>query len=332
MKVLVTGGTGFIGRRLIHRLVKEGHDVRAFVRKTSNTHGLPEGIEFVEGALLDIESLENATKGVEAVLHLAAYFDFYPSDVDLMYEVNVQGTKNVMNACVGTSVERFIYCSSTEAIGPVRYPPGNEDTELRPQFDYGESKVMAEKAVRQIAEDTGLNYIILRPTGVMGEGDLYTAYETIKAINQGEVPVLPGDGEKHIMYTHVDDIADGFVKALTSKSALDNTIILAPDEPMTYNELIKFLGECLGVDPPKRHVPTTLAKIGIGLLSPIKNRGKTTFLWHPKTIESMDQERWYSNEKAKRLLGWNPEYAMQEGIKRAIDWYYENGYLEKRTE
>jgi nucleoside-diphosphate-sugar epimerase len=313
-------------------LVKEGHDVRAFVRKTSNTHGLPEGIEFVEGALLDIESLENGTKGVEAVLHLAAYFDFYPSDVELMYEVNVQGTKNVMNACVGTSVERFIYCSSTEAIGPVRYPPGNEDTELRPQFDYGESKVMAEKAVRQIAEDTGLNYIILRPTGVMGEGDLYTAYETIKAINQGEVPVLPGDGEKHIMYTHVDDIADGFVKALTSKSALDNTIILAPDEPMTYNELIKFLGECLGVDPPKRHVPTTLAKIGIGLLSPIKNRGKTTFLWHPKTIESMDQERWYSNEKAKRLFGWNPEYAMQEGIKRAIDWYYENGYLEKRAE
>ncbi len=332
MKVLVTGGTGFIGRRLIHRLVEEGHNVRAFVRKTSNTHGLPEGIEFVEGDLLDLPSLEEAVTGVQAVMHLAAYFDFYPSDVELMYKVNVDGTKNLMNACVGTSVERFIYCSTTETIGPVRYPPANEDTELRPQFEYGESKILAEKAVRQIAEDTGLQYIILRPTGVMGEGDLYTAYETIKAINDGAIPVLPGDGEKHIMYTHVDDVVEGFVKSLTSQSALDNTIILAPDEAMKYSELIEFLGDCLGVDPPKRHVPTTLAKIGIGMMSPFKNRGKTTFLWHAKTVESMDQERWYSNEKAKRLLGWNPKYTMQEGIKRAIKWYYDNGYLEKPTE
>ncbi|MBD3408166.1 MAG: NAD-dependent epimerase/dehydratase family protein [Candidatus Lokiarchaeota archaeon] len=331
VKVLVTGGTGFIGRRLIEKLTEEEHKVHAFVRSTSNRSGLPETVIFKEGDLLNFESLENAIEGMDAVIHLAAYFDFYPKNVDLLYKVNVEGTKNLMNACIGSSVERFVYCSTTETIGPVRYPPANEDTELRPQFDYGESKVLAEKVVREISSDTGLNHVILRPTGVMGEGDLYTAYELIKALNDGEIPVLPGDGKKHIMYSYVDDIVRGFTAALSSQSALNSTIILCPDEPMTYNELIEFLTNYLNVEPPKRRIPTSLAKIGIGLLSPIKNRGRNTFLWHTKTIQSMDEDRWYENNRAKRLLGWTPKFSMQDGLKRAIDWYYEHDYLERRN-
>lgn len=331
MKVLLTGATGFIGRKLAARLVQEEHELTALVRRSSNRSGLPEETTFVEGDMLDERSLEGAVTGQDVAIHLAAYFDFYPSDVELLYRVNVEGTRNLMQACVGTTVTRLIYCSTTEVIGPVKYPPGNEDTELQPQFDYSESKMQAERNVRQISKDSGLDHIILRPTGVMGEGDLYTAFEAIEAVNNGSIPVLPGDGEKHIMYTHVDDIVEGFVSALTSKSALNSTIILCVDEPMTYNELFEYLGDYLAVDPPKRKVPTTLAKIGIGLLSPIKNRGRVTFLWHVKTVESLDQERWYSNEKAKRLLSWTPKISMQEGLRRAIDWYFENGYLKRRA-
>ncbi len=327
MRVLVTGASGFIGRRLLDRLIRDEHEVFAFVRKTSNTQGFPEGVQIREGDMLDMDSLEEAVKDVDVVIHLAAYFDFYPSDVDLLYRVNVDGTRNLMNACVGTRVERFIYCSTTETIGPVRYPPGNEDTELRPQFDYGKSKVLAEQAIREISQDTGLTHIILRPTGVTGEGDLYTGYELIKAINDGAIPVLPGDGEKHLMYTYVGDVVEGFALAVTSKSAENSTMILCPDKPMKYKEIIPFIAETLGVNPPKRRVPVALAKLGIAMMSPFKNRGRTTFLWHTKTIESMDQERWYTNERAKRLLGWEPKHTMQDAIRRAITWYKEHGYL-----
>jgi nucleoside-diphosphate-sugar epimerase len=274
--------------------------------------------------------LEEAIKDVDVVIHLAAYFDFYPSDVDLLYRVNVEGTSNLMNACVGTSVNRFIYGSTTETIGPVRFPPGNEDTELNPAFDYGKSKVQAEHAVREIGKETGLDYIIIRPTGIMGEGDLYTAFEAIEAVNEGALPVLPGDGEKHLMYTYIDDVVEGFIRAITSQSALNNTIILCPDEAMTYNELFEWVSECTGVPLPKMRVPTSLAKIGIGLLSPLKNRKKTTFLWHMQTVQSMDEDRWYENKRAKKLLGWEPKISMKEGIKRAIDWYFENGFLERK--
>ncbi len=331
MRILLTGATGFIGRKLARHLVSDGHAVSALVRESSNTASLPDGVRFIEANLLEYSTLEPCVRDVDAVIHLAAYFDFYPSNVDLLYKVNVDGTRNLMNACVGTDVERFIYGSTTEVIGPVRYPPGNEDTELLPQFDYSKSKVMAEQTVRAITKDTGLNHIILRPTGVMGEGDTYTALELIAALNNGEIPVLPGGGEKHIMYTHVDDVVEAFTSAITSSSALNNTFIICPDEPLTYNELIAFLGEKLGVDPPKRRIPTSVAKFGIGLLSPIKNRRKTTFLWHRQTIQSMDEERWYTNKQAKKLLGWSPKISMREGIGRQIEWAWENGLIEKRA-
>ncbi|RDE12697.1 MAG: hypothetical protein C4K49_09855 [Candidatus Thorarchaeota archaeon] len=330
MKVLVTGATGFIGHKFAERLASEGHEVFALVRKTSDKTRIPDGVQIREGDMLDEPSLKEAVKGVQAVVHFAAYFDFYPRDKGLLYRVNIDGTRMLANACVGKSVERFIYCSSTEAIGPVAHPPANEESELRPSFDYGHVKDLAEQVVRQVTKDTGLPHIILRPTGVMGEGDFYTAYEVIKALNEREIPVLPGDGEKSIMYTYVDDVVDGFVKALTSGNALNNTIILCPDVGIKYKDLIEFFCTCLGVKPPKRRVPTTLAMLGIGLLSPMKNRKKNTFLWHMKTVRSMDEERTYSNEKAKQLLGWTPKYTMQEGIKRVIDWYFANGHLQRK--
>ena len=131
MKVLVTGASGFLGGRVISKILETGHEVVALVRETSNTEGLPKNIEIRVADLFDITSLEAAVQGVDVVIHFAAYFDFYPSDEDLMFKVNVEGTTNMMNACVGTDVERFIYCSTAETMGGIRFPPGTEDTELR---------------------------------------------------------------------------------------------------------------------------------------------------------------------------------------------------------
>lgn len=330
MKVLITGASGFIGGHVISKVLEEGHEVVALVRDTSNIEGLPKKVETIEADLFDISSLEKAVRGVNAVMHFAAYFDFYPSDQELMFKVNVEGTTNLMNVCVGTDVERFIYCSSTETMGGIRYPPGNEDTELRPAFSYGESKIQAEKAIRQITQDTGLSHIIIRPTGVLGEGDLYIMYEVARELYNGKVFALPRDLNTQFMYTYIDDIVSGFVAALTPMSALNNTIILCPDEAISWAEFLEVVTEQLGVKPPRLRVPTLLAKFGMMFLSPIKNRKRMTFFWHGKSVDMMMQARVYSNEKAKRLLGWTPKVSMVEGLQRAINWYFENGYLDKR--
>jgi len=330
VKVLVTGATGFLGAKTIDLIVKEGHEAIAMVRSTSNREGLPKNIKVREADLFDQESLEKAVQGVDAVIHFAAYFNFYPSDEELMFKVNVEGTKNLMNACVGTTVQRFIYCSSTETMGPIRFPPGTEDTELKPDYSYGESKVLAERAIREISKDTDLGHIIIRPTGVMGEGDLYVIYEVAEQLYKGNVFALPSDLSAEFMYTHVDDIVAGFVAALTPMSALNNTFILCPDESMSWEEFVDVMTTRLGVKPPKLRVPRIFAKFGMMLLSPFKNRKKNSFFWHGKSVDMMYTTRVYSNEKAKRILHWTPKVTMVEGFQRAVDWYFENGFLKKK--
>ncbi len=330
MKILVTGATGFLGGKTIELILKEGHEAVAFVRSTSNTEGLPKNIEVREADLFDEASLERAVQDIDVVIHYAAYFDFYPRDEELMFKVNIEGTKNLMNACVGTQVQRFIYCSTTETMGPIRFPPGTEDTELKPDFSYGESKIQAENVIREISKDTDLPHIILRPTGVHGEGDLYVMYEVMQQLNEGKVFALPTDLSARFMYTHIDDVAAGFVAALNPMSALNNTFILCPDEPMSWDEFVDVVTTRLGVKPPRLRVPAIFAKFGMVLLSPFKNRKKNSFFWHGKSVDMMLTERVYSNEKAKRLLGWVPKVTMVEGFKRAIDWYFDNGFLTKR--
>jgi nucleoside-diphosphate-sugar epimerase len=330
MRVLVTGATGFIGRRLVARLVKEGYTVTALVRKTSIVNGLPKGIRLAKGDMLDEASLKKAVAGNDAVIHLAANFDFYANDVDLQYRVNVEGTKTLITAAAAARVKRFIYCSTSEVIGPVETPPGNEKTDLRPVYDYGKSKVLAEAAVREVSDRTGIEHVILRPVGVMGGGDSYVGFETIKSINDHEIPVIPGDGEKHIMFIHVDDVVTGFLAALKSRTAANNTFILCTDDALNYNEVFETIADHLGVKPPKRKVPAWLAKIGIGVISPFKRRGKKSYLWHVKSVQAMIEDRWYSNKKAKKLLGWSPKLTMREGIRKAIDEHLAEGRLERK--
>jgi len=329
MKVLVTGATGFIGGRIIESLLEVGHDVVALVRATSNIEGLPKNVEIKVADLFDIESLERAVEGVYVVIHCAAYFNFYPSDEELMFKVNVEGTRNLMNACVGTSVERFIYCSSAETIGAVRFPPATEDTELRPDFSYGESKILAERAITEITNDTGLAHIILRPTGVMGEGDLYVMFEVVQEIYNGKVFALPNDLSAQFMFTHIDDVVSAFVGAITPLVALNNTFIICPDDPMSWEELVTLVTDELGVKPPRLRVPKIFAKFGMAILSPFKNRMGMTFFWHPKSVDMMYAHRVYSNEKAKRLLGWTPQVSMKDGFRRAVKWYLDQGHLKR---
>jgi nucleoside-diphosphate-sugar epimerase len=330
MKILVTGATGFIGRNLVRALVREGYDVAALVRRTSNVKELPKKIRLIEGDLNDLPSLKKAVEGRNVVVHLAAYFEFYPKDVDMLYQVNVEGTRNLLTACIGSTVKRFIYCSTTETTGTVANPPATEETELQPMYEYGKSKIQAENAIREISAEAGFDHVILRPVGVVGPGEFYLGFETIKAIANREISMIPGDGQNHVMYIHVDDVVKAFLIVVESKSAKNETFIISPDEPLTYEEVFNVVAEILGVEPPTRKVPVSFAKMGVGLIGFFKHRGKRTFLWHMKSVDALNSERWYSNEKAKRMLGWKPTMTMKETFRSAIEWYISEGHLKKK--
>lgn len=331
MKILVTGASGFLGGHLAEHLTARGYTLRALVRKTSNTSLLRElGVELAYGDITSPETLGPATRGVDAVIHLAAYYTFFGKKQ--LYElVNVKGTEWLARAALENGVKRFIYCSSTEAIGPVKEPPGDENTPLNPQFEYGRSKARAEKIVRELASQ-GLQYTIIRPSGIYGPRNVDdVSYWFITSYAEGGLAskVKIGLGESLVQFAHVKDVVQGFALALEKENAVNQTYIISEDKWYTYNQVYQILHEITGQGPPTLKLPPTIAKI---LLAPLELYDRATrqgnLMHRTALVDSVTTHRAYSVEKAKRELGYQPHYNLKTGLAETIEWYRQNGYLD----
>ena len=332
MRILVTGGTGFIGGHLIEKLVSDNHELVCMARKTSDTSLLDKlGVETRIGDLGDPTSLKKAPKNVELVYHLGSYYTFLGKK-DQYIKYNEEGTKALLEACESAGVSRFIYCSSTEAIGSVpfvknkeEYP--TEEAPYNPQYEYGRSKVRTEKIVMDHKGE--ITWTILRPTGVYGPRCIDdVSYWWIEALAKNKVPAwfrVRNAGTVH--FTHVADIVQGF--DLARKVAAENQIFnICADECKSVDEAMKIICEILGRKPPRIALPKMILKIAIApfqLLNWILRNPK--FFYRIAAVESSVQHRIYSNQKAKDLLGFNPNYDWEKGFVDTINWYKENGIL-----
>jgi nucleoside-diphosphate-sugar epimerase len=331
MRILVTGASGFLGGHLIEEMVSKGYDVIGMVRKSSDTGFLRSlGVELRVGDLTAPESLSQATEGIDVVIHLAAYYTFFGKE-DLYRKVNVEGTRLLLEAALNNGVRRFIYCSSTEAIGPVKNPPADEDSPPNPSYEYGRSKLEAEKVVRSYGEG-GIEYSILRPSGIYGPRNVNDiSYWFITAFAKNALPtrIIVGDGKNLIQFAYVEDVVQGFLLVLEKPEVSKNqTYFISEDRAYTYLEVYKILAELCNREPPRIHVPPLLAKtfvIPVELFNRI--RGKVDFTWRTSTVNDMTSDRAYSISKAMKDLGFRPKYDLKTGLRETIEWYRENGYI-----
>jgi nucleoside-diphosphate-sugar epimerase len=331
MRLLVTGASGFIGGHLVGGLADGGYDVTALVRKGSDRRLLQElGIGMVYGDLEDPPSLLEATKDKDAVIHLAAYYTL--TGKRAFYErINVEGTRSLLEACLKNGVKRFIYCSSTEAIGPSGHPPAGEGSQPNPQNDYGRSKLKAEAIVKDYAAK-GLDYTILRPSGLYGPGNVNdVSYWFITGVCKNSIATrfIVGSGESLVQFTHVSDAVKGFILVLENLGVSRNQIYnLCEEGASSYNEVYHILCRLCGRRPPRLHVPPWLAKL---MIAPVEgvNRllGREDFMWHLMTVDSVTSDRYYGIEKARRELSFSPAYTLETGLAETVDWYSKNGYL-----
>lgn len=251
MTILITGATGLIGSRLSPRLADLGFDCRALVRPGKDG---PDGVTRVEGDLFDPASLEQAVRGVSAVVHLAAVFR--SQDTDLIWKSNLDGARNLIAAVKAHAPQaRFILASTTHVYDKASPHPGRETDVVEPEQAYPASKVAAENALRA----SGLNWAVLRFPFVYGEGD-------------GHLQVLKkhldafGFHPAHRMsIIHHRDIATAIEQAL--KGSFDQRIVNIADEaPTTFYELLQVVGETMAPcaqpmsDPWYLHVDATLSR------------------------------------------------------------------------
>lgn len=287
--ILVTGATGFVGKYLIKKLSKK-EKIRCLTREDIN---LGENIEVVIGDLTDVASLERATKNVFTVIHLAAIIK--SSRREEFEKVNVKGTQNLVEACVKNRVKRFIHISS-------------HDSTLGDRYDYAYSKLKSEEVVK----NSGLEYIILRPTVIYGKGDkesLGMLFNMIK--NYSFAPVI-GSGEYELQPVHVEDVVDVILRCLKLKKA-NKTYFVAGPKSLTFNEIIDNVSEALSKRVVKIHFPLFILRI---LLKPYEMISRNPSLTYKKLLAATENKTCDISE-TKKELGFKPA-TFKEGLKKTL--------------
>jgi UDP-glucose 4-epimerase len=249
-RVLVSGGAGFIGSHLVDRLLADGFEVvvldNLYGGRVENVkpHMGEGGFRFVQGDVRDSSVVKELVKGVDAVFHLAALVSVPESFKDpvLTNDVNVGGTLNLLRACVGSDVKRFVYASSCAVYGEAESLPLREDSPLRPASPYAVSKLAAENYVRVF----GLETVCLRFFNVYGSRQVYSEYsgvmtQFINCLTKDRPLVVFGDGEQTRDFVHVQDVVEANMLALKNKGVVGEVFNVATGVATTINKLANVL-------------------------------------------------------------------------------------------
>ena len=329
MRTLVTGGTGFLGKILVARLLREGRQVRVLVRDPERLGDLPrEQLDICRGDLLDADSLRRAVQDVDEVVHAAALVKRWVKDRSQFDRVNVEATRILMEHAREASVGRIVYVSSFFALGHSdggHHGIVDETWERDPQHthtDYERTKYLADKCVREMIED-GLPAIIVYPCVIYGPGELSEANiiaDTLSQHLRGKLPGIPGNGQKRWTYAYVDDVVDGILAAL-ERGDLGRRYILGGDTA-SMDGFFQLFHEISGRKPPGLHVPFPVLAVA-AFFEELKAR---LFRSSPKMTRSevrTYQHNWaYACQRARDELGYRPR-ALRDGLRKTYEWLLE---------
>lgn len=328
MKVLITGGTGFLGKNVARALAAGGHALRVLARAASDLSGLPQGFETARGDVTDADSLKRAAEGCDAVMHLAALVKMWVPERERFDATNVGGFRNALAAARAAGA-RLVYTSSFIAIGPTGSEPADE-TRIhagdRYRNDYERTKALADAEARRAAAE-GADVVMLYPGVIYGPGDLTDGNLVVKmALDhaKGRFPGIVGPGDKLWSYAYVEDVARGHVAALERGKKGERYFLCG--ENVSMNKLFATLERVTGVRAPKRHIPYAAASaLGFTLYVWAELTGHPPLLTHE--VVNVFREHWsYSSEKAKRELGYETT-SLEQGLRRTFEWLKTNGHV-----
>lgn len=329
MKAFVTGATGFIGASIVRELLKDGIEVRALVRPgadTRNLEGLP--LEIWHGDLLDRCSLNAGIEGCDWVFHAAADYRLWTRTPETMYQANVEGTRNMLEAALDAKVERVVYTSSVGTLGnPGNGIPGTEETPVSLNDmvgHYKKSKFLAEREAEKFV-DRGLALVIVNPSTPVGPQDIKSTPtgKIIVDFLNGNMPAYLDTGLNLIA---VEDCARGHILA-AQKGQIGHSYILGNCN-LTLREIFAMLERITGQAAPKIRLPywpILLAAYANEGISRITGREPLIPL---AGVQMARKFMFFDASRAVTHLGL-PQTSVEEALARAVDWFMANGYLKR---
>lgn len=326
MKKLVTGATGFIGSAIVRELIKDGEDVRVFLRKTSDTRNIDGlDVEMAYGDIRDGDSMKKALQGCDTLYFTAAFFAHWVPDKRIPYEINVDGTKASLQAALDVGIQKVIYTSTNNTMGAHGPIPVDENAEFnhwKTGDHYSMSKYLAEIEAINFARK-GLPIVIVNPTLVIGTHDIKPtpSGQMILDIATGKMPGYIEGGTNVI---DVEDVARGHI--LAAKKGRVGERYLFGNRNIAVSEYFKLIADIAGVKPPTFRIPYGLA-VALGYVFEFG-----AFITKKPPVVTASEVRigrkqeFYDCSKAVKELGL-PQTPIDITIGKAINWFKENGYL-----
>lgn len=327
MKVLVTGASGFIGGNLVRELAKQKYQVKALIRKDSNLKPLKDiDIETVQGDLLDKDSLIRALEGCEALFHVAAMYTFWSRRPELIYETNVKGTENILNAAVLCGIKKVVYTSSESTLKIIKGSLGNENTrgcldEI--PSDYKRSKYMAEELALGMCRG-GVPVVVVNPTAPVGPYDVkptptgkivldYLNHKMFACVNTG------------LNIVSVEDVAKGHILAL--EKGRPGERYLLGNKNLTLRQIMSILEKITSIKAPPVDLPAWFV-LGFGYVDELVE-GKLLGRSPRAPVGAVKASRKYRHfdcSKAVTELGM-PQTPVELAFEQSVRWFRENGYV-----
>ena len=330
MRVLITGGTGFIGSRLAQRCQQRGDEVVILAQtntdaeKQNATELQQQGFVFINGGVNDADAVSQAVEGCDVVFHLAAAQHEANVPDQHFWNVNVEGTRNLLDASIEAGVGRFVHGSTIGVYGVEMQGELNEQSALKPDNIYGVTKKAGEELVLSYRDRLPVTAIRISETYGPGDRRLLKLF---KGINKRRFFVI-GDGENKHQLIYVDDLIDGFFLAAEKDAALGEVFVLAGEEILTTNDMVNIIADVLQVKPLAFRAPMwpfmILAIIMEKTLRPLGIQPPL----HRRRLDFFKKTLYFSPDKSRELLGFVPKTGFRAGSAETAEWYRQQGLLE----
>ena len=326
---LVTGATGLLGSHIVEKLRAAGQPVRALVRRDSDRRWLEaQGVEFAEGDLNDAAALARACQGVDAVFHSAARVgDWGPWEE--FQRITIDGTRLLLDAAAAAKVRRFVHISSISVFGyytdaitvDESFPTGYG---LYRWAYYSKSKIEAERIALNYHKQGRIATTVIRPAWIYGPRDRATIARLYRMVKEGRAKIL-GRGDNRLNLVYAGNVAEAAIKAAALPAAAGEVFNCSNDGDITQQQYFDMLADAIGAPRVKRKVPYRVAYTAgfvLEVLGHLFGSKKPPFITR-YAVWLMGRLSYFSAEKARRVLGWQPTVTYAEGIPATIRWYRE---------
>lgn len=319
-RALVTGASGFIGSRLVQRLVRDGMEVRALVRVRSRAPSWGKAVEVVDGDIQDEATMKGVAEGMDAVFHLAgkAHAVSELRDDEREYQsAHVAGTRNILGSAAAARCRSFVYFSSVKAMGEESPECRDESCAPRPETAYGRAKLEAERLVLGRGAEAGLKATCLRLPLVYGPGSKGNLQRMLRAIDRGFFPPIADSGNRRSM-VHLENVIDAALLAADHPSSGGRCYIVTDARPYSTREIYELLCRGLGKRPPVWSIPPGLIR-RLGVAGDLigKMRGKR-FLFDSSASTRLLGSAWFSSELISKELGYRPRLGFEDAVAEMV--------------